>query len=118
MKISDVKMEKAGRKPETASPTSSEVATQKVLPSVSSYNGDLPGMEDMEVGNEYLMVAHVKCTRKEINENEKDGKKIGGAFDILDVGFKPYSKKSIDDMDMNDIEDAQKDGSYPNEEED
>jgi hypothetical protein len=97
MKYAGISLQDAGKKIEKPKGDAKPVVIEEKgpdvrYPSMSSYDGEIPGMDGMDVGEEYMMVARIKCTSKSTRE-EKGKTLVNGGFDILACGFKPEDGK-------------------------
>src|SRR5689334_20583783 len=93
MKILDTELKDASHTPKKCdAPTVAQAPCEPEVqyPRLENYNAPIPGLDDLEVGKKYVVIAVAECTRK---EEVKDGK-VTGCLEIHNIGFKPYKKKS------------------------
>ena len=98
MKIDGIELAKAGKKiekPDKPIEASGgiDVKDDMRYPTVQSWDGEIPGTEKMQAGNDYIMCAVVHCARKE-DVTEENKTRTNVTLQVHNVGFRPYKGKS------------------------
>jgi hypothetical protein len=71
---------------------------EKQYASIYADSREMPGVEDMEPGKDYLVMIKVRCTRTEMSEQEDGEKRAHVSMSVRECGMKPVSGKKASEM--------------------